>query len=429
MRCIDLNNDVNRQILVDREEGQYLGHVSSVLLEDGKTIVAVYPKGHGRGPIILKKSFDGGLTWTDRLPLPDSFKTSLEVPTIFRMKDESGKERIILFTGHFPIRTAMSEDDGDTWTELKPLDDYGGIVAMGDVIALDKPGSYMALFHDEINAFYGGNRREKVSFLKYEKDGRKKYIRVTSHMDENDVFQPVETALIEGDDSVPEENGVLLHETTFGKLDFGKHFHVNKIITRDGGLTWSQPQTIARHPVGHLCEPGMIRLNDGRIAVLLRENSRRMNSCIMYSFDEGQTFTKPVELPDALTGDRHTCRRLNDGRIAITFRDMNKNGDTHGDWVLWIGMDEDLINRTEGQYHIRLKDNYPTHCDFDCAYPGMHVLPDGTIVTLTYGHWRPWKKLTEEIGGLAHTDTLSKMGDTQPYILCVRLHPDELENM
>ena len=137
MRLIDLNNDTARQITVDIEEGQYLGHVSSVLLEDGKTIVAFYPKGHGRGPIILKKSFDGGLTWSDRLPLPESFKTSLEVPTIFRMKDESGKERIILFTGHYPIRTAMSEDHGDTWTELTALDDYGGIVAMGDVIALE----------------------------------------------------------------------------------------------------------------------------------------------------------------------------------------------------------------------------------------------------------------------------------------------------
>jgi len=428
MRCIDLNDDSARQIVVDKEEGQYLGHVSSVLLEDGKTIVAVYPKGHGRGPVILKKSFDGGLTWTDRQPLPESFKTSLEVPTIFRMKDKTGKERIILFSGHYPIRTAMSEDDGNTWTELTTLDDYGGIVAMGDVIALDRPGHYMAMFHDEINAFYGGDHSEKITFLRYEQDSRKKYVRVTSRLKDG-AFEPVERMLIEGDESVPEEKGVVLYETSFGKLDRGTHFHVNKIITRDGGLTWSQPQTIARHPVAHLCEPGMIRLADGRIAVLLRENSRRLHSHIMYSFDEGQTFTKPVELPDVLTGDRHTCRRLNDGRIAITFRDMGLTSDIHGDWVLWIGTDEDLINLTEGQYRIRLKDNYPTTWDGDCAYPGMHVLPDGTIVALTYGHWTPWKRLTENASSLAHPDTVSKAGDNPPYILCVRLHPDELEKM
>jgi hypothetical protein len=27
------------------------------------------------------------------------------------------------------------------------------------------------------------------------------------------------------------------------------------------------------------------------------------------------------------------------------------------------------------------------HKGGDCAYPGVEVLPDGTIVTTTYGHW------------------------------------------
>lgn len=25
--------------------------------------------------------------------------------------------------------------------------------------------------------------------------------------------------------------------------------------------------------------------------------------------------------------------------------------------------------------------------DADCCYPGVEVLPDGTFVTTTYGHW------------------------------------------
>jgi phytoene/squalene synthetase len=33
-----------------------------VLLEDGKTIIAVYPKGHGRGAIQMKRSTHGGLS-------------------------------------------------------------------------------------------------------------------------------------------------------------------------------------------------------------------------------------------------------------------------------------------------------------------------------------------------------------------------------
>ena len=33
------------QVIVDKESGVYLGHPTTVLLEDGKTILAVYPKG------------------------------------------------------------------------------------------------------------------------------------------------------------------------------------------------------------------------------------------------------------------------------------------------------------------------------------------------------------------------------------------------
>ena len=58
----DLAWETERVTVVDKEEGQYLGDVTSILAEDGKTIVAVYPRGHGRGPIVMKRSTDGGLT-------------------------------------------------------------------------------------------------------------------------------------------------------------------------------------------------------------------------------------------------------------------------------------------------------------------------------------------------------------------------------
>lgn len=410
MRYIDLNHDTHRQVIVDREEGQYLGHVSSVLLEDMKTIVLMYPKGHGRGSIVEKMSYDGGLTWTDRLPLPESFVTSMEVPTIFRTVDRDGKKRIVMFSGLFPIRMSISEDDGYTWTELAPMGDYGGIVAMGDMIALDKPGKYMAMFHDEINTFYGGDFSEKYTFFKYEKDGNVKYVRRKEQKNSSDGWEISENAFLDGDRTVPEENGKIIHTCCFGKVDTGKYFHVNKVVSKDGGLTWSQPVTIARHEKAHLCEPGMIRLSDGRIAVLLRENSRTMHSMIMFSDDEGETWTKPKEMPDVLTGDRHTIRRLPDGRIACTFRDMGLTSDIHGDWVLWVGTDEDLINGTEGQYRFRLKENFPTTWDGDCGYPGLHVLPDETIVAITYGHWVPWEN-----------------GKNQPYILSVRVNLKEFD--
>ncbi len=319
---IDLAAESERQVIVDREPGQYLGHPTTVLLEDNKTIIAVYPKGHGRGAIVMKKSTDGGLTWSDRLPVQDTWATSQEVPTIYRVIDSQGTKRLIMFSGLYPVRMAVSEDDARTWTPLQPIGDFGGVVAMSSLVRL-KNGNYMALFHDDGRFLRGAGMTTK--------------------------------------------------------------FQVLKTISRDGGLTWGQPEVITEHPAAHLCEPGAIRSPNGRqIALLLRENSRKYNSFVVFSNDEGNTWTRPVELPGSLTGDRHTGRYAPDGRLFITFRDTTHESPTKGDWVGWVGTYEDIVNGREGQYRVRLMDN---HKAADCAYPGLELLPDGTFVTTTYGHW------------------------------------------
>lgn len=168
----------------------------------------------------------------------------------------------------------------------------------------------------------------------------------------------------------------------------------------DGGATWLAPRTLQTSSELHLCEPGAVFSPDQRqIALLLRENRRVKNSHIMFSDDEGETWTIPKELPDTLTGDRHVAKYLPDGRLFISFRDVpcaGKTSATKGDWVAWVGTYDDLTSGRPGQYRIRLKKNYRA---FDCAYPGVEVLPDGTIVTTTYGHW---------------------IAGEQPFILCVR---------
>ena len=64
---------------------------------------------------------------------------------------------------------------------------------------------------------------------------------------------------------------------------------------------------------------------------------------------------------------------------------------TAGDWVGWVGTWNDIAEGRDGQYRVRLKDNTKAN---DCAYPGVEVLPDGTFVVTTYGHWAegemPW---------------------------------------
>mgnify|MGYP003948661831 CR=1 FL=1 len=338
---LDLAAEKNRQVIVDREEGQYLGHVTTVLLEDNRTMIAVYPKGHGRGAIVMKRSVDGGKTWSQRLSVPGNWSTSKEVPTIHRVIDRRGVKRLILFSGLYPVRMAVSEDDGKHWSPLKKIGDFGGIVTMGCVARLAN-GDYMALFHDDGRFFKNSG-----------KPGR---------------------------------------------------FVVYKTVSSDGGLTWSPPSVVATHAHAHLCEPGILRSPDGRqLAVLLRENSRRLNSFLVVSNDEGRTWSQPIQLPASLTGDRHTGVYSSDGRLFISFRDTTHVSSTKGDWVAWVGTYEDLIKGREGQYRVRLMDN---HKGGDCAYPGVEILPDDTIVTTTYGHWVAGK---------------------QPYIVSVRLKLAELD--
>jgi len=348
---LDLNEQTHRQVVVDREEGQYLGHPTTVLLEDGKTIITVYPKGHGRGAIVMKRSTDAGLTWSERLPTPENWATSVEVPTIHRVIDPAGKKRLIMWSGLYPARLAVSEDDGKSWSPLKPVGKWGGIVVMGCLTDLKTgPGHYMAMFHDDGRFF---------------------------------TEKPVRT----------DPRSMTLYKT----------------FSTDGGLTWSFPETIWKGHEVHLCEPGLIRSPDGKqLAVLLRENSRRKNSHIIFSDDEGKTWSEPREMPDVLNGDRHTGKYGPDGRLFISFRDRTpstKPSPTGGDWVGWVGTYEDLVQGRNGQYRVRLKDN---HRGADCAYPGVEVLPDGTFITTTYGHWTPGQS---------------------PYIMSVRFKLEELDAM
>lgn len=344
---VDLAGQSHRQVVVDREDGVYLGHPTTLLLEDGKTILVVYPRGHGRGAIVAKRSDDGGRTWSDRLPTPANWATSLETPTLHRVVDAEGRKRVILFSGLYPVRMAVSEDDGRTWSQLEPVGDWGGIVTMASVLPVATgPGHSMALFHDDGRAIAAGGKPTSTSTL-------------------------------------------------------------YKTLSRDGGLTWERPEEIFRSDDVFLCEPGAIRSPDGRqIALLLRENFHRRNSHVMFSDDEGRTWTPPRELSPALNGDRHVAKYAPDGRLFVSFRDVPTKGrssPTAGDWVGWVGRYDDLANAGEGQYRVRFERN---HKGADCAYPGVELLPDGTFVVTTYGHWEEGKS---------------------PFILSVRFTLEELD--
>ena len=322
MPVVDISQDTGRQVVVARgTEDTYQGHPTTLLMPNDKTMFAVWSIGHGGHAGPMAKSEDGGLTWTRiDVRLPEGFTDHENCPSIYRMVDPQGQERLWVYSAWPNMPRIVSEDGGKTWKEMEPLgEEFRCVMTFSSVIRL-KDGTYAGFYH----------RR------------------------------------------------------TDGSLE------VMQTITRDGGMTWSDPKVIADVPGKDPCEPFVFRSSDGEeLYCLMRENTHKGRSLMMFSQDEGQTWSKPVDTPWGLTGDRHMGVYTPDGRLVIAFRDRALNSQTYGHFVAWVGTYNDIKQGNPGQYRIKLLHSY---AGADCGYPGMEILPDGTIVATTYIKYRPGKR-------------------------------------
>lgn len=341
-----------------------MAHPDSVLLKNGD-ILTVYTKGHGKGAVLNRVSKDGGLSWSSTLEnTPASWENSLETPTIYRLEFSDGTpDKLILISANskWPnmetpggFECSISEDEGKTWTEFQRFFSFEyeysvvPIVAMASLTRLKENGEFvdkwMGFFHD--SNFY--NYKTILSF------------------DEN------------------------------------------------GNMQWSTPEKyLSPHrdveKSAQMCEIEVIRSENGRgdeLCLIARSQSKKVNSMIAFSSDEGKTWSEPKEAPAALNGERHKAEYTSAGRLLITFRSIErgdkaqfyakKNDRKHG-WmsaglIAWVGTYEDLKNGTEGDYrikitHIYLEDqNKPEYyAGSDTGYCGNVVLADDTIVICGYG--------------------------------------------
>jgi len=253
---IDLSADKNRQVVVARgTKDIYQGHVHTLLMPDHRTIFAVWTIGHGGHCGPMKKSTDGGLTWSGLLPVPDNWRSVRNCPTIHRLIGPKGTARLFVFAGNGDMYQSISEDEGKTWT---PMTKNGlhCIVVPITIIPIEGGKRYIAHYHR------GPNDRDR--------------------------------------------SPLTIWQST----------------SADGGLTWSPERKVGEFRGADPCEPALIRSPDGRqLACICRENRRRYNSLIMFSNDEGETWTKMREVPAAQTGDRHMPRYGPDGRLVMVFRD------------------------------------------------------------------------------------------------------------
>ena len=324
VKFVDISQLTGRQSMVAQgTKTVYNGQPTTVLLPDGRTMYCVWTYGHGGKLGPMKRSDDGGLAWSELLPVPDNWATTTNCPTIYRLVDPHGKARLFVFAGHGPdegktMHRSYSEDDGKTWTPMA------------------KTG-------------LGGTA---MPFCTIEPiDGGKRLLGMTN------IRRPGET-------KDPRSNVIA------------------QSISEDGGLTWSTPWRIVLDiPDLKPCEPEVIRSPNGKqLLCIMRENVKRV-SLFMTSNDEGRTWSKPKATPPTLYGDRHKAKYAPDGRLVICFRDTGKTSPTRNHFVAWVGTYDDIVKRRPGQYRLKLLHNYRV---WDCGYPGVEVLPDGTIVATTY---------------------------------------------
>lgn len=359
-------------VTVDNSK-DYMAHPDSVLLKNGN-IFTVYPAGHGKGAIRNKISTDGGVSWNETVDgTPKSWENSLETPTVYRLEFTDGTEKLILISANpkWPdmstpggFECSVSEDEGKTWTEFKRF--YGNesdtpvvpIVAMASLTRLKENGKFtdkwMGFFHD--SDFY--NYKTILTF------------------DEN------------------------------------------------GNMQWSTPEKyLAPHrdieKSAQMCEIEVIRSDKGQgdeLCLIARSQSKKINSMISFSSDEGKTWSEPKEVPAALNGERHKAEYISDGRLFITFRSIergekarlySKRVDRTKGWiseglVAWVGTYEDLKNGSEGDYRIKIAHIYNDdqtepeyYAGSDTGYSGNVVLSDDTIVTCGYGKFSPDEKLDD----------------------------------
>jgi hypothetical protein len=131
---------------------------------------------------------------------------------------------------------------------------------------------------------------------------------------------------------------------------------------------------------------------------------------MMFSQDEGATWSTPVDTSWGLTGDRHNGVFTSDGRMVVCFRDQALSSPTKGHFVAWVGTYDDLKARRPGQTRIKLLHHYGKRVG-DCGYPGVELLADGTIVATTYVQYATGPEQNSVVSvrfKLSETDALLK---------------------
>ena len=323
---VDISGETNRHVIIaPGSESVYQGHPTTLLMPDGKTMYAVWTIGHGGPNGPVSRSDDSGLTWK-------------------RIDDTLPKG--YLNHRNCPSIYRMVDPKGKEYIWI-----YSARPDMPRIVSENGGKTWREMEP------LGKDYRCVMTFSSIVKLKDGSYMGMYHRGPDGKDQSPIE---------------------------------VLQTITKDGGITWSKPVVVAKVEGKDPCEPFVFRSPDGReLCCLMRENKHTGCSLMMFSRDEGKSWSTPVDTPWGLTGDRHYGVRSKDGRWVIAFRDKAKGSSTLNHFVAWVGTYDDIRGGKPGQYRIKLLHSY---AGWDCGYPGMEILPDGTIIATTYIKYHPGKE-------------------------------------
>jgi hypothetical protein len=111
---VDLSQDTARHVIIAQGHGRGLSRPSDDAADagwqDDVLRVDAWPWRHG-GP--LKRSDDGGKTWSDLLPVPENWWKVKNCPAIYRLTDPQGVARLIVYAGQGPDGTMQQSVSTD----------------------------------------------------------------------------------------------------------------------------------------------------------------------------------------------------------------------------------------------------------------------------------------------------------------------------